>query len=171
MKRCPTCNQTFSDEWLTFCTIDGTALVENEPVYQPPAVAMPETGEKREHPGEHVRPAFSSGSPSPLSIPSKWQPPPPPVTATGPSQSLAVSSMVLGLVSITLGWCCSFGLLTAPVAIVLGIYALSQIKSQPDRYTGKPLAVAGIVTGGLYFVLLAVIILIYGLGILLSGLR
>jgi hypothetical protein len=132
---------------------------------------MPKTGEKREHPGEHVRPAFSSGSPSPLSIPSKWQPPPPPVTATGPSQSLAVSSMVLGRVSITLGGCCSFGLLTAPVAIVLGIYALSQIKSQPDRYTGKPLAVAGIVTGGLYFVLLAVIILIYGLGILLSGLR
>jgi hypothetical protein len=84
---------------------------------------------------------------------------------------MAVSSMVLGLVSITLGWCCSFGLLTAPVAIVLGIYSLSQIKSQPDRFTGKPLAIAGIVTGGLYFVALAVIVVIYGLGILLSGLK
>jgi hypothetical protein len=89
----------------------------------------------------------------------------------GPSQSLAVWSMVLGLVSITLGWCCSFGLLTAPVAVVLGIYALSQIKSDPRRYTGKPLAITGIVSGGLYFVALAVIILIYGLGILLSGLN
>jgi hypothetical protein len=79
--------------------------------------------------------------------------------------------MVLGLVSITLGWCCSFGLLTAPVAVVLGIYALSQIKNDPRRYTGKPLAIAGIVSGGLYFVALAVIILIYGLGILLSGLN
>jgi len=79
--------------------------------------------------------------------------------------------MVLGLVSITVGWCCSFGLLTAPVAVVLGIYALSQIKSDPRRYTGKPLAIAGIVSGGLYFVALAVIILIYGLGILLSGLN
>jgi uncharacterized membrane protein YidH (DUF202 family) len=90
---------------------------------------------------------------------------------TGASQNLAVSSMVLGLVSITLGWCCSFGLLTAPIAIVLGIYALSQIKSQPNRNKGKPMAIAGIVSGGLYFVALAVIILIYGLGILLSGLK
>jgi hypothetical protein len=89
----------------------------------------------------------------------------------GPSQSLAVWSMVLGLVSITLGWCCSFGLLTAPVAVVLGIYALSQIKSDPRRYTGKPLAITGIVSGALYFVALAVIVLIYGLGILLSGLN
>jgi hypothetical protein len=109
--------------------------------------------------------------PPPQSVPSTWQPPPPPRTVAGPSQSLAVWSMVLGLVSMTLGWCCSFGLLTAPVAIVLGIVALSQIKSQPNRYTGKPLAVTGIVSGGLYFVVLAVIILIYGLGILLSGLH
>jgi hypothetical protein len=107
----------------------------------------------------------------PQSVPSTWQPPPPPRTVAGPSQSLAVWSMVLGLVSMTLGWCCSFGLLTAPVAIVLGIVALSQIKSQPNRYTGKPLAITGIVSGGLYFVVLAVIILIYGLGILLSGLH
>jgi len=146
-------------------------LVENEPLYQPPTVAMPETVETRDGSGEQARPAFTAGSPSPLSIPSKWQPPPPPVTATGPSQSLAVASMVLGLVSITLGWCCSFGLVTAPTAIVLGIYALSQIRSQPNRNTGKPLAIVGIVTGGLYFVVLAVIILIYGLGILLSGLK
>jgi hypothetical protein len=171
MKRCPTCNQTFSDKWLTFCTIDGTALVENEPLYQPPTVAMPDTGETREDSNKQAGSPFSLDSPAPLKTPSSWQPPPPPAMVAGPSQSLAVSSMVLGLVSITLGWCCSFGLLTAPVAIVLGIIALSQIKSQPNRYTGKPLAIAGIVSGGLYFVLLAVIVLIYGLGILLSGLN
>ena len=28
MKRCPTCNQQFTDEWLTFCTQDGTSLVD-----------------------------------------------------------------------------------------------------------------------------------------------
>lgn len=174
MKRCPTCNQTFSDEWLTFCTTDGTALIETGTLPQSlPTVVMPQTVEAQENSVEPARPAFSaadSRSPS-QSVPSAWQPPPPPAMMAGPSQGLAVSSMVLGLVSITLGWCCSFGLLTAPVAIVLGIVALSQIKSQPNRYTGKPLAITGIVSGGLYFVLLAVIVLIYGLGILLSGLN
>lgn len=174
MKRCPTCNQTFSDEWLTFCTTDGTALIETGTLPQSlPTVVMPETGETQENPVEQLRPGFSSADSSSPSqgVPAAWQPPPPPAMMAGPSQSLAVSSMVLGLVSITLGWCCSFGLLTAPVAIVLGVVALSQIKSQPNRYTGRPLAITGIVSGGLYFVLLAVIVLIYGLGILLSGLN
>ncbi len=174
MKRCPTCNQTFSDEWLTFCTTDGTALIETGTLPQSlPTVVMPQTGGPQANSVEPARPAFSSvdSRSSPQGAPFAWQPPPPPAMMAGPSQSLAVSSMVLGLVSITLGWCCSFGILTAPVAIALGIYSLSQIKSQPARYTGKPLAIAGIVSGGLYFVLLAVIVLIYGLGILLSGLN
>jgi len=173
MKRCPTCNQTFSDEWLTFCTVDGSPLIETGTLPQSlPTVVMPQTDEARETSVEQPRPTFSSAdSRSPLQNIPSWQPPPPPAMMAGPSQGLAVSSMVLGLVSITLGWCCSFGLLTAPVAIVLGIVALSQIKSQPNRYTGKPLAIAGIVSGGLYFVLVAVIVLIYGLGILLSGLN
>ena len=172
MKRCPTCSQIFEDEWLTFCTIDGSPLIDTGPLYQPPTVVVPPSAETRADTGQQPRAGIVNAdyqSP-PQSTPSVWQPPPPP-TVTGPSQSLAVWSMVLGLVSITLGWCCSFGLLTAPVAVVLGIYALSQIKSDPRRYTGKPLAITGIVSGALYFVALAVIVLIYGLGILLSGLN
>ena len=30
MKRCPSCNSTFDDEYLSFCTNDGTVLVEDE---------------------------------------------------------------------------------------------------------------------------------------------
>lgn len=174
MKRCPTCSQIFEDEWLTFCTIDGTPLIDSGALYQPPTVIVPPPVETREdtqqQPSAAIAPADDYRSP-PQSVPAAWQPPPPPRTMTGPSQSLAAWSMVLGLVSITLGWCCSFGLIMAPVAIVLGIYALSQIKSEPNRYTGRPLAITGIVSGSLYFVLLAVMILIYGLGILLSGLN
>lgn len=173
MKRCPTCSQIFEDEWLTFCTIDGSPLIDTGELYQPPTVVVPPAVETRAdalpQPIAEIAPANYQ---SPLqNVPAAWQPPPPPRTVTGASQNLAVWSMVLGLVSITLGWCCSFGLLTAPLAIVLGIYALSQIKSDPNRYSGKPLAITGIVSGGLYFVLLAIIVLIYGLGILLSGLN
>ena len=71
----------------------------------------------------------------------------------------------------TLGWCCYFGVLTGPIAVVLGIVALTQIKNDPKRYSGKGMAIAGIITGGLYFVLLAMIILIYGLAFMSGAFR
>ena len=79
--------------------------------------------------------------------------------------------MVLGIVSITIGWCCYFGVLTGPVAIGLGIFSLFQIKNDPNKYGGKGMAIAGIVAGGLYFVFVALIILIYGLSFLMSAPR
>jgi hypothetical protein len=77
--------------------------------------------------------------------------------------------MILGIVSVTIGWCCYFGVLTSPVAIALGLFALSQIKKDPNKYGGRGMAIAGIVTGSLYFVLIAIIILLYGLGALVSS--
>ena len=102
---------------------------------------------------------------------SGWNPPPPPPIASQPQKSIAVLSMVLGIVSITIGWCCYFGVLTSPVAIGLGIFSLFQIKNDPGKYGGKGMAIAGIVTGVLYFVFVALIILIYGLSFLMSAPR
>ena len=73
------------------------------------------------------------------------------------------------MVSVTIGWCCSFGILTAPVALILGIVALVQIKNDPARNGGKGFAIGGIVTSGLYFAGVGLIILLYGIGFLLSG--
>lgn len=78
--------------------------------------------------------------------------------------------MICGIVSITIGWCCYLGVLSAPVAIGLGIFQLMQIKKDPDHNTGKPFALVGIVTGALYFVGVAIIILIYGMALLAGGL-
>jgi hypothetical protein len=78
--------------------------------------------------------------------------------------------MICGIFSVTLGWCCYLGVITAPVAIGLGIYQLSQIKKDPDHNTGKPFALTGIITGALYFVGVAIIILIYGIALLSGGL-
>lgn len=105
------------------------------------------------------------------SMPAGWKPPPPPAYASQPQKSLAVLSMVLGIVSITIGWCCYFGVLTSPVAIGLGIFSLFQIKKDPAKYGGKGMAIAGIVAGVLYFVFIALIILIYGLSFLMSAPR
>lgn len=82
---------------------------------------------------------------------------------------MAVASLLLGIVSVTVGWCCYFGVITGPVAIGLGIYALTLVKKDPSQYSGKGMAVAGIITGSLYFVFLALIIVLYGLSFLAGG--
>ena len=66
-------------------------------------------------------------------------------------QSLAIASLICGLLSITLGVICG-GPVLGIAAIVLGIIALMQNKSDPQRYGGKGLAIGGIITGSLWIV-------------------
>src|SRR5258705_7294352 len=59
MKRCPTCNKTFTDQTLSFCIDDGTPLIEdnssnrgNNPAdwkaaYQPPGSYVPPGGNSK----------------------------------------------------------------------------------------------------------------------------
>jgi hypothetical protein len=178
MKRCPKCNQEFTDAWLTFCTQDGTSLVDVEvrPSEPPPTLfnpPLPPSVSPAEQPTLDLPGRYSPPveyiPPQPLQ--SGWAPPPPPPFPVKREQTLAVASLVLGIVSITLGWCCSFGILTSPIAIVLGIVALFQIKNDPRKYGGKGFAIGGVISGGLYFVVLALIILLWGFGVLMSGIR
>ncbi len=162
MKRCPTCNRTFDDDWLSFCTEDGTTLVEtqsaqlpSEPpptVWIPPALdTTPATQKPFDLPGSY-------NPPQPVTP--AWQPPPPPpVYKTSPNQGMAIASLIVGIVSITIGWC-YIALVSGPVAVALGIAALLQIKNKPDQYSGKPLAIVGIVTGAVPFVVLLLFIVL-----------
>ena len=52
------------------------------------------------------------------------------------------------------------GVVTGPIAIVLGIIALVQIKNNPEKHAGKPMAITGIVTGAVYFLIVAIFVLI-----------
>jgi len=181
MRRCPNCNQHYADEWLTFCTQDGTSLVEIEPsaTEPPPTLVqspMPPSVSPTEQPTLDMPDRLKPPAPPapmeyipPPSVQAGWAPPPPPPYPVRPQQSLAAASLVCGIISITLGWCCSFGILTAPIALVMGIIALVQIKNEPAKYGGKGMAIGGVVTGALYFAVLAVIILLYGIGFILSG--
>ncbi len=117
--------------------------------------------------GQFPAPQFSAPQP----MQSGWQPPPPPAYAAGPKQGLAVASMICGIFTVTIGWCCYLGVITGPVAIGLGIYSLIQLKNYPDRFGGKPFAITGIITGALYFVGLAFFILIYGGLVFMQGIK
>ncbi|HEY5884341.1 MAG TPA: DUF4190 domain-containing protein [Pyrinomonadaceae bacterium] len=177
MKRCPTCNQTFTDEWLTFCTQDGTALVAADTsVVDPPVTlvnpSMPPSVSPLEQPTMDM-PGKSTSVPAaynPPQSPSAFSAPPPPAYPVSTEKNMALLSLILGVISITIGFCCYFGVLTAPVAIGLGVYALSLIKKDPNKYGGKGMAIAGIITGALYFIFLILIILFYGLAALMGNL-
>jgi len=182
MKRCPRCNQEFTEDWLTFCTSDGTPLTEASSTGDPPpTMTMPRppvTVPQEERPTMRMPSEVMYGGP--LAAPQQqqpvapaWQPPPAPfATAAQPQQTLAVASLVLGLVTIVLGWCCFYiGVLTCPMAIVLGIVALVQIKNSPTQYTGKPLAITGIAIGALGLLLLVLLIVFGFIGTMLGGLK
>lgn len=76
---------------------------------------------------------------------------------------LAVAGLVLGILSVTLGLCC-YGLPFNIAALILSIIALVQISKEPQRHSGKGMAVAGLVLAILSFAL-AVLILILGLAL------
>src|SRR5215510_4871158 len=174
MKRCTTCNRTFDDEWLAFCTEDGTTLVESQaalPSEPPPTVWIPPALDTNPATQKPFDLPGSYNPPQPV-MPA-WQPPPPPPVRmqTGQKQGLAIASLILGIFSITFGWCCSIGLVTSVVGIVLGIVSLTQIKNDPANNTGKPLSIVGIVLSSAYVVFWIFIIIFYGFAIFMGSLN
>jgi hypothetical protein len=100
---------------------------------------------------------FGQGQQSPFAMPS-------------PNQTLAITSLGLGIASITIGWCCSMGVVLSPAALVTGFIALSQMKKDPQAYGGRGLAIGGIVTGVIYLSVILLIVFIYGIAIISGGL-
>jgi len=153
MKRCPSCHQTFEEEWLSFCTQDGTALVDELSGSAEPPPTMMAPGSTSEAPQKDQAtwnlPSADFAPSEPQWQPPQpaWRPPPPPAYAPE-NKSLATASLVLGIISVTVGWLC-FGPIPGIAAIILGGVALSQIKKNPERVGGKQSAIFGIVTGGI----------------------
>ena len=157
MKYCPQCNRQYTEPWITFCSDDGTMLIEElappvDPNWNPkirePQVKTPAA--ERETEWLPRQPPLAGGWVAPDERPPMtpvWQPPPPPLQPLKrPSQGLAVASLVTGLLGLVLG---CFGPLPAIAAVVLGWIALAQMKNSPETVGGKPLAITGIVTGSL----------------------
>ena len=184
MKHCPTCNTNFVDDDLGYCTDDGTVLVpgdassssESQPTRifaeAPPTMAMPPPRKTEYRVGApanqpQARPPYQWANESPPA----WTPPAPPIPYSAirqqPQQTMAIVSLVFGIAAITFGWICggpAFGLL----AVILGLVALSQIKRNPVQYGGKPMALGGLITGGIvllfYLALVVIWIVVFIIG-------
>jgi hypothetical protein len=169
MKYCPVCKRRFDEPWLSFCSDDGTPLIQElTPPADPnwnPQIREPKVKTLDEEQTQWLprEPPLAGGwiapDERPPMSPGPWQPPPPPapipyIPGTKRSEGLALASMITGIAGFLMGGC--FGPLPGIVALVLGLIALSQIKKSPDKYGGKPFAMAGAIIGG-------VSILFYGL--------
>lgn len=99
-----------------------------------------------------------------------WAPqgPPPPGYAPVPATNgKATASMITGVSTLVLSWCCGLGLLGV-VAVFLGVRARTEIRLAGGAESGEGLAVAGIVTGvlavliGLLTVVLVALVVVTG---------
>jgi hypothetical protein len=172
MKYCPQCNRRFTESWLSFCSDDGTPLIQElsppadpnwDPKIREPRVKDPREQETQWLPRDPPAPGswIAPDERAPMS-PGPWQPPAPPYQPRKqPSQSLALASMIIAIVGILSAGC--LGPIPALVAVVLGLTALSQIKKSPEQYSGKPFATAGLIIGALtiaFYVLLLIAFLL-----------
>jgi len=60
------------------------------------------------------------------------------------TNGFATAGLVLGILSITIGFCCCYSLPFSVPGIIFSIVAITQINSHPERYNGKVLAIIGI---------------------------
>ena len=184
MKQCPKCGQSYADQDLNFCLNDGELLMlvagegrSERPFDEPPPTRFADDDSPPTIIMDSTRttnPIGWASSASPLPTQGSQIVTPPghfPVqyaTLSSPNQVLGILSLVMGGLSVTVGWCCYTGMLFGPAAIILGIISLVQNKNDPQRYGGRGMGIAGIVLGSLYLVGIVLFILLYGAAMIIG---
>jgi hypothetical protein len=183
MKYCPQCHRQFNEAWLSFCSDDGTPLIQEltppaDPNWNPqirePKVKTPDEQETQWLPREPPLPGgWIAPDERPPMSPGPWQPPPPPAPIPRPyipgakrSEGLAIASMITGIAGFLMAGC--MGPIPGIVALVLGFVALQQIKKSPEKFGGKPYATAGVIIGGVSLLFYLAILLWFILSATLS---
>lgn len=164
MKYCPQCNRRFDDAWITFCTDDGSLLRDEltppadpnwDPRIRPTQYDDPSQRATQWVPHDTQRsggwmPPDERGPIEHGPIERPWQPPPaPPLpqrNVTPGPPGIAIASLIIGFIGVMFGLVCAMPV-PGIIAIILGITALRQMKAAPNP-TGRGLAIAGIVMGG-----------------------
>ena len=77
---------------------------------------------------------------------------------------MAIASLVTGILSIVCCWFPCISMILPVAAVGTGVFSIMRQNKEPQRFGGKPLAIAGIVMGGLFLVFNALMFFLYGLG-------
>ena len=186
MKHCTTCGANFVDDDLRYCTDDGTVLLPGENPFAADAQATKIYPDSRPtevmsppRPTEYgVRTPEDQPPAAPLyrwanEAPASWTPPAPPAyPGAGQQQqtTAALLSLIFGILAITIGWIC-FGIPLGIVAVILGLVALAQVNKDPAKYGGKPLAIGGLITGGIVALVKTLFLLLWIVAAIFGSLR
>lgn len=155
MKQCPLCRQTYTDDNLNFCLNDGELLsvFGSEATGgrfaddSPPTIVL--------DPARRTNPAHWSASGQP---PAQWHQPQymqnapfgSPGFSRSRDQTLPTVALILGIFSLPMV-CCMGGLWLGLPAAVVGFLGMRNADSDPNRYAGRGMAVAGMVLGIITF--------------------
>jgi Na+-driven multidrug efflux pump len=108
----------------------------------------------------------------------EWTPPPAPVSewqnqnlganqpfqpsgaSVGQNQTLAIVSLVCGVLSII----CCFSFITGPAGLITGFMAKNKADQDPAQFGGRGLALAGMITGGIGTLIGILVIILQILG-------
>lgn len=150
----------------------------DDAVPAPPMFLEPE-------PAQPPPPPAPFQAPEPAAPMQEWAPPPPPdaswqnqqigsntpfqppaAGAGGENKTLAIVSLVCGILSLV---CCSW-FIPGIAAIVMGFIARSKANSDPANYGGAGLALGGIITGAVSVVLGIIVVVLYLFGALAGAL-
>ncbi|HEX8921159.1 MAG TPA: hypothetical protein VF766_06755 [Pyrinomonadaceae bacterium] len=183
MKRCPACQRTYTDDTLSYCLEDGSALYNSDSgsadlaatlIIPEPRMTAPVKQETYRPTPEPPRP-FTAQPPT-------WPSPvgalTPQALLARPGRGAAVTSLVLALSAFALlGFCIVagaskveetliggiflFSVLLALVGAVVGIIAISRSSKDAGAQNPKPLAIVSLALNGLYL-LITIIFLIIG---------
>ena len=165
MKKCLKCGQAYTDDTLNFCLNDGEMLVQATG-YEPPPTQY----------ADDSPPTILMDQPR-VTNPIDWAASGPPqwpaqsVVTPGQQygmagygvsrdQTLPTVSLVLGIISCLLV-CCAGGIYIGLPAAIVGYLAMRNIESRPDKYTGRGMAIGGMVLGIITF-LASLFFLIFG---------
>ena len=165
MKRCLRCGQTYSDDTLNFCLNDGEMLIQ-QPGYEAPPTQY----------ADDTPPTLLMNQPR-VTNPIDWanssiahpQSSAPAIAnqqyglagyAAQRDQTLPTVSLVMGIISIFLV-CCAGGIYVGLPAAIIGFIAMKNVDSDPVKYGGRGMAIAGMVIGIVTF-LTSIFILIFG---------
>jgi hypothetical protein len=165
MKRCLKCGQTYSDDSLNFCLNDGELLIQQTRYEPPPTQFADDTPPtllmnqpRVTNPIDWAQSSIAHPQGSPPAIANQQYG----MAAYGMArdQTLPTISLVLGIISIFLV-CCAGGILLGLPAAIVGFIAMKNVDSNPEKYSGRGMAIAGMVIGIVTF-LASVFILIFG---------
>lgn len=172
MKHCPRCNQRYEDKDLNFCLNDGELLLEYETSDAPPTLYMDSPRKTKENWPDVGTPQQGQnqqmyGYQQPQQM---YQPPGGMMAqaSMATDNSLPTISLILGITAWVL-MCCYLGVPLGAAAVITGYIGYSRTSQDPSKYGGAPMAVIGMILGGLSF-FLTILLFIFGfLGGLLGG--